>query len=375
GLVKYNPFEFQENNNESKLNISYIRLFYKDTALLNGANLAYNENNISFHYTAICLTNPEKVRYRHKLEGFDQSWSPESKENYTTYSNLPPGRYNFLIRSCNNEGVWNLDSVSFSFTVSQPYWQRWWFILSMFLSVACIVVLIFQIRLNQIRRAQKKETAQEIEISKNELKALRSQMNPHFMFNSLNSIQHFILTHKEDEAVFYLNKFARLMRMILNNSEKSSITIREEVDALTLYLELEQMRFQNKFTYDIKIDEKIDIDYEHVPAMLIQPYCENAILHGLTPKKEPGTLFVEMKLQDRYLICSITDNGIGREKSAELKSHRSKDHKSMGMKITQDRLRLLNNVDQSDLSLQVIDLKDDKGLSLGTKVDIFIPVS
>lgn len=375
GLIRYNPADFTENLTESKLNITSMRLFYKDTLLPENAELDYNQNNISIHYIGICLTNPSKVRYIHKLEGFEKQWSPENAESYTTYSNLPPGHYTFKVKSCNNEGIWNTDPVTFSFTILQPYWQRWWFQLSLIALAVAVIILIFRIRLNQLKRAQRKETEQQIEISKNELKALRAQMNPHFMFNSLNSIQHYIINNKDDEAVFYLNKFAKLMRVILNNSEKPTVTIREELDALKLYIELEQMRFQNKFTYEIKIDDAIDPDYEQVPTMLMQPYIENAILHGLTTRKEPGHLLIEIKLVDKFLLCSITDNGIGRQKSAEMRRNRTKEHKSMGMKITQDRLQLLNTIYQSNLSLKINDLADKDGTALGTKVDIFIPIS
>ncbi len=378
GLIRYNPRQFSENLQETKLNLTNVRLFYKDTLLKNGAELDPNLNNISFHYTAICLTNPEKVKYIHKLEGpnsFEKTWSPESPENYTTYSNLPPGAYTFKVRSCNNAGIWNLDPLSFSFTIKQPYWQRWWFLLSLFIGIICIILLIFRIRLNQVKKDQQKEAEYLIAVSTNELKALRAQMNPHFMFNSLNSIQHYIIANKDDEAVFYLNKFARLMRMILNNSEKASISIREEIDSLKLYLELEQMRFQNKFTWEFVLDEEIDTEYEKIPTMLLQPYIENAILHGLTPKKEMGKLVIEIRYQGKYLVCSIIDNGVGRAFSQELKAGKNREHESMGMKITQDRLRLLNHINQSNLSLKITDLKNHEGLPIGTKVDIFIPVS
>ncbi|MFL5752728.1 MAG: two-component regulator propeller domain-containing protein [Bacteroidia bacterium] len=375
GLIKYNPANFTENLTESRLNITSMRLFYKDTLLPDRSELDYNQNNLSIHYIGICLTNPAKVRYIHKLEGFEKSWSPENAENYTTYSNLPPGRYTFKVKSCNNEGLWNTEPLTFSFVILQPYWQRWWFQLSLIILIVAVIILIFRLRLNQVKREQQKQTEQQIEISKNELKALRAQMNPHFMFNSLNSIQHYIINNKDDEAVFYLNKFAKLMRVILNNSEKPTVTIKEELDALKLYIELEQMRFQNKFTYEIKVDEAIDPDYEQVPTMLMQPYIENAILHGLTTKKEQGHLLIEIKILDKFLLCSITDNGIGRDKSTEMRRNRTKEHKSMGMKITQDRLKLLNTIYQSNLSLKINDLKAKDGLPLGTKVDIFIPIS
>jgi len=374
GLVRYNPEQYTLNDKEAKLNFTGLKLFYSDTTLSNNVSLSHDYNNISFQYSGICLTNPEKVKYIHKLEGFDKYWSPETEENETRYSNLPPGSYTFKVRCCNNENIWN-QPIEFAFTIEKPIYQRWWFILACIGFFVSTIILIFRLRLNQVKRKQQIETEQQIEISKNQLKALRSQMNPHFMFNSLNSIQNFILTNKDDRAVMYLNKFAKLMRMILNNSEKSHITLNEELEAMRLYIELEQMRFQNQFQFKINVSEDIDPDYEQIPTMLIQPYVENAILHGLNPKKEAGLLQIDIRLAGSVMICSIIDNGIGREKSAEMKRNSAKEHKSMGMDITKQRLQILNTMNQSNLSVRINDLKDEKGLPIGTKVDIFIPIT
>jgi sensor histidine kinase YesM len=213
-------------------------------------------------------------------------------------------------------------------------------------------------------------------MSKIELKALRSQMNPHFIFNSLNSIQHYIFHTKSDEAIKYLSKFARLVRIILNNSNKPTVTVGEDLEALKLYLELEQMRFEDKFDYEIIIDPSVDADYDIMPPLLTQPYVENAILHGLNPKPEKGKLTITFSSKNNFLICTITDNGIGREKAAEIKRTMPvSKHKSLGMKITEDRLRILNEVNNSKLSVTITDLKDENGNALGTKVELYVPLN
>ena len=166
------------------------------------------------------------------------------------------------------------------------------------------------------------------------------------------------------------------MRVILNNSEKSLITIREELEYLQLYLDLEEMRFEGKFKTHIDISDDIDIDYFEIPAMLLQPYVENAILHGLTPKEGEGKLEIRMRLKENTLICSVIDNGIGREKAREMRQlSMRKDYKSLGMKITHDRLELINRMNGSHLSLTITDLYKEDGSAAGTRVDIFIPVS
>ncbi|MHB8259037.1 MAG: sensor histidine kinase [Bacteroidia bacterium] len=374
GLVKHNPVKFISNDNEARLSFTGLKLFYDDTILPQNAQLASKLNNIRFDFIGVCLTNPEKVLYIHKLEGFEKSWSPITNQNNVTYGNLPPGNYVFKVRCCNNQGVWSIEPLTFSFSVDAPYYNRWWFILSAITFIVLIIFTVFRVRLNQLKKEQEKESKTQIEIAKNELKALRAQMNPHFLFNSLNSIQHYIVSNKGDEAVFYLNRFAKLMRMILANSEKTTITLNEEINGLKIYIELEQMRFSNLFDFNIRIDETIDADYEQIPSMLLQPYIENAILHGLVPKNGGGILKINFFIKENFLYITIEDNGIGRKKASEIKNQSRKSHDSMGMKITKDRLRLLSNVQQVSYTVTFTDLQDAQNNPLGTRVEIICPI-
>ncbi|MCC6182628.1 MAG: histidine kinase [Bacteroidia bacterium] len=375
GLIKYNPKEFIANDNPSKTSITNIKLGYEDTLLLNNAVLPYSSNKISFNFDGVCLTDPQKVLYTYKLEGYDKEWSPYTDENYAKYDNLPPGQYTFKVKSCNNEGLWNIEPTTFSFIIETPYYKTWWFIVLSSLSLLLVIVALFRFRIYQVKKKQKVEFEKQIEISKAELKALRAQMNPHFVFNSLNSIQHYILNSKEEEAAKYLNKFAKLIRLILNNSEKPTVTINEDMEAITLYLELEKMRFDNKFSYNIKINDSIDGDYDEIPPMLIQPYLENAILHGINPKEGRGHIDLLLTLVNQQFIkISIIDDGIGRKKSMALNSlQASGKHKSMGMKITHERVRIHNLMHQSELSVNITDLYNQQKEPMGTQVDIFIP--
>ncbi len=374
GLIKYSPKEFIENDNLSKTNITTIKLGYADTLLADGSILPYSLNNISFYFDGICLTAPEKVLYSYKLEGYDKDWSPYTDVNNTKYDNLPPGKYTFKVKSCNNEGIWNIEPVTFSFTIKTPFYKTWWFILLCIIGLSGIVIVIFRLRVRQIKKKQQAEFEHLVEVSKAELTALRAQMNPHFVFNALNSIQHYILNSKGDEAVRYLSKFAKLIRLILSNSEKQIVTINEDIEALKLYLELERMRFENKFDYAIHIDSSIDGDYDEIPPMLIQPYLENAILHGINPKDGNGDIDISMKIVNQFIKISIKDDGIGREKSKSVRSLQpAARHKSLGMKITKDRVRILNTIHQSNLNVNITDLYNEKNEAIGTQVDLFIP--
>jgi len=390
GLIHFNPYTLHHNHIESKTTIKNIRIFYNDTALENNSKLPYYLNNISFEFVGICLTNPEKVKYKFKLEGFDKTWSPETKETFARYSNLPAGKYIFKVVSCNNEGLWNKEPATFSFSVHPPFWKTWWFWLSVAVAVVIILFTAIRYRIETIKRIEAEKLSREVQLANNELKALRAQMDPHFIFNSLSSIQSFIMSKDEESALRYLNKFAKLMRMILSNSEKSSVTIREEIDSLKLYLELESLRWENKFEYVIDIDSKVETDFQEIPSMLIQPYVENAIIHGVIPKEgENGKIEINIAQTETHIICTITDNGIGRKKSFEIKSKSvHSPHESMGMKITSERLEVLNKIHprlssakkkdgglDSNLSVNIIDMEDEKGDALGTKVEIFIPIN
>lgn len=374
GLMKFSPKELFINDNLSKTTISTIKLAFADTLLANGSKLDYSNNNITFYFDGISLSDPEKVLYTYKLEGFDKSWSPNTEINYAKYDNLPAGKFTFKVKSCNSDGIWNIEPTTFSFEIKSPFYKTWWFLLSLIILISTFIGVVFRLRLRQIKRKQQLEFEGKVEISKSELKALRAQMNPHFVFNSLNSIQHFILNSKGEEAVKYLSKFAKLIRLILQNSEKTIVTINEDLESIILYLELEKMRFENKFNYTITIHPGVNADYDEIPPMLIQPYLENAILHGINPKDGNGTIEINITIVNQFIKISIKDDGIGRVKSQSIQSlHPSNRHKSLGMKITEDRVRILNSIHHSNLNVNIIDLYDKHQTAIGTQVDVFVP--
>jgi len=203
---------------------------------------------------------------------------------------------------------------------------------------------------------------------------LRQQMNPHFIFNTLNSIQYYMYQHDKLATNNYLTKFSSLMRKVLDNSQHTSVPLRDELDALRLYLELECLRFKDKFEYNIAVDEEIDPILFKVPTMLIQPYVENSICHGLIPMEGKGFVNVDMKLGPKHIICTIEDNGIGREESGERKKNRTVDHNSLGTQITASRLELVNALYGTSLETIYTDLKNEKGEAKGTRVEIHIPI-
>ncbi|MFT4155416.1 histidine kinase [Parafilimonas sp.] len=207
-----------------------------------------------------------------------------------------------------------------------------------------------------------------------EMRALRAQMNPHFIFNCLNSINRYIVKSDQATASLYLTRFAKLIRLILDNSNNQSITLSSELEALKLYIEMESIRFEKQFTYTITIDKEVCSDSLFVPPLIIQPYVENSIWHGLLHKEEAGHLSIHLSISNQALQCRIEDNGIGRQRAMELKSKSVSSKKSLGMKLTEDRLALLNTHVQFDVSVEISDLKHTDGTAAGTRVIIIMPV-
>ena len=208
-----------------------------------------------------------------------------------------------------------------------------------------------------------------------EMQALRAQMNPHFIFNCLNSINRYIVKSDQATASLYLTRFAKLIRLILDNSNSKNITLSNELEALKLYIEMEALRFDKKFSYRITIDQNISPDSVELPPLIIQPYVENAIWHGLLHKDAGGHLLIHISLiNESMLVCEIEDNGVGREKAKEMKSKSATSRKSLGMKLTEDRLALLNKHAELNASIEIKDLVLDNGDAGGTKVILKIPV-
>ncbi len=398
-LSKYNPANLVKNVNEPITNINDVELFYVsvsntpykefvgDWNKIAFMDLPYDQNHLTFDFSAINFSNPDAVRYQWKLEGFDKDWSPVSKNHSILYSNLSAGYYTFLVKACNEDGVWNKEPVKLSFYISAPFWLRWWFIVFVVILVFGMVFYVFKWREQRITakaNEEQKKLQLEKEVVELEQKALRLQMNPHFIFNALNSIQSQIGNDNEQVARYYLAKFSRLMRQILDNSRNATISLEDEVSTLENYLLIEKFCNGDRFDYKIVVDPTIEVDYVKIPPMLLQPFIENAIKHGLkhmdntidsqTGQVKRGEIEVEFKEVNNVLECSVTDNGIGRIKAEELnKFSKETYHKSTALIVTQERLDLLK-LDENILSLEILDLYDEHSNASGTKVILRLPV-
>jgi tetratricopeptide (TPR) repeat protein len=238
------------------------------------------------------------------------------------------------------------------------------------LTIAIGILLLSRSKINSKRRISEMNR----KIAEMTQANLRQQMNPHFIFNTLNSIQYYMYQHDKLATNNYLTKFSSLMRKVLENSQHTHVPIRDELDALNLYLELELIRFKDKFEYMITVDEEIDTLLYKIPTMLIQPFVENSISHGVMPCEYKGLIKIDLKLEDEYLTCVIEDNGIGREAAQEKKRRSESNHNSLGTQIVSSRLDLVNSLYGTSLKTIYTDLKNSKGEPEGTRVEIQIPI-
>ncbi|MEP1461047.1 MAG: histidine kinase [Ekhidna sp.] len=340
-----------------------------DEIISDGIVFEHFENNLKFKIDAQSLRNRNDLTYSYFLDPISARWETnEYVDNKIEYQSLPPGDYTFKVRL--NYKKQPVDEASYAFTIRAPFWQTWWFYVLNAFALVFVTYLFFRKRLiDQKRRADEIN-----QLNESKLSALQSQMNPHFIFNALNSIQEYIILNERKLAGKYLGKFADLMRIYLNYSQAKFISLQQEIEALNLYMELEKLRFEELLSYEIELDDSIEMN-DQIPSLLIQPYVENALKHGLLHKKDNRVLIVKMvKESDDFLVCSIMDNGIGRKRSMEINKKRNPNHKSFATTATQSRLNLINNGLKKSIGVTTEDLYYPDGEPAGTKVELIIPL-
>jgi ligand-binding sensor domain-containing protein len=337
-------------------------------------DLSYEENDLSFDFVALNFIMPEKNQYAYQLTNVDKDWVYCGTRRFVSYTNLDSGEYVFRVKASNNDGVWNEKGAQLRIIIQSPFWQTWWFRGLVLVLVLGLIYMVMQYRIRQVKKQEAQKTAFNKQLAAMEMQALRAQMNPHFIFNSLNSINRFIMKNESEKASDYLAKFSKLIRLILHHSSMPVVTLESELEALQLYLTLESLRFDGQFTFSIQVDKAVEPAYTELPPMIIQPYVENAIWHGLMHKEGGGRITIGWQVEKNVLICTIEDNGIGRKKAAELKSKSATRTKSLGMQITSNRLKLSQLLDGRQPTVLIQDLVDPEGEPAGTSVTVRIPI-
>ena len=303
---------------------------------------------------------PHNVRIR---------WSAPAASDQVTFLNLSPGHYRFVVRPVNLLGQVSAASATVEITIKPAFWQTLWFYLALLLVISFTVFFAVRKRIATIQR----ESGLKNRIAETEMMALRAQMNPHFIFNCMNIIDGLIAGNRKEEAQDFLQKFSRLIRLVLENSQHQLVSLTQEVEMLKLYAELETIRYTNFFTYTFDVDQAlIDGNYK-IPPLLLQPFVENAIVHGLRHKeKSGGLLTVSIRLQKSHILIRIEDNGIGRAKSLELNRENATVHNPTGLRLTHKRIDLLNQMNAGNVSIDIENLSFEE--ETGTRVIIKLPL-
>jgi len=355
-----------------QLFVENIRVNGVTVNLLPGSNVfKYNANNIEFDYCGIDFQSRDQLYYEYRLIGQSDSWVRQNgKISVTQFQGLPSGDYRFECRAFNDKGIVSKNMISLGFSIAKPWWRQWWFLLILLILFTSIVILL--IRYYNIQKRNKEKLESNLRIS--QLTSLKAQMNPHFMFNALNSIQDFILLNDRVSANSFLGKFSDLMRMVLEMSNQTNISLANELKALHLYLELEAIRFEDSMKYSVTTSENLDPTEWELPSMIIQPFVENAIKHGLLHKRSDKKLSINFNrfTESNLLLVTIEDNGVGRREANRISQNRQKQHTSFATGATDERLKLLNKDAKKQIQIKFTDLEDADGNACGTKVEIQI---
>lgn len=355
----------------------YINTIIKgnDTlAVADSIVLDFGDERIRFICEGVSLRNAAKLSFRYKLVGNTDYWiTTQSRE--ITFSNLPPGDYTFILYALNANGIPSLKPMTVHIHVNTPFTKTWWFYALIAAGIIFALYTLWRVRTGAIRKKLAAKSEEENRMSELRLSALRAQMNPHFIFNAINSIQHYILKNDSDKAYGYLAKFSKLIRLVLDQSQSKTITLKQELEILGLYLELEKLRFEMPITVTLNVPTDIDQSGIRLPGMLVQPYVENAIWHGLLPLTDrDGKLTISITEEDHdSLLIVVEDNGVGRGASGN--SQKDPERRSYGMLITSERLKLMGRSDFNVNRVAIVDLTDDNGRPSGTRVEITISLT
>jgi ligand-binding sensor domain-containing protein len=387
GIASFQPEQLTGTETTPVIYISGIRQIKKNEALTDNAGVQFPQtkefshlnNSLNFNFAALDYANQENIRYYYMLEGLDTNWRNSSSQRSVSFQNLSPGKYTFRVKALNSKGIWSRNEAAFAFRIIPPFWKTWWFISLLVVTIVSLLAFGINRRIHFIKNREAKTREKELEVMRlnkdlatSQLTTLRMQMNPHFIFNALNSVQHYILQGNVVEANKYLAKFSKLQREILHCSDQQFITLEKEIEILNWFLELEQYRFGESFTYQINKSDEIEPEELKIPPMVLQPFVENAIWHGLMPRQTGRVLTIYFDLfSEDILQVTLRDNGIGRAASSRLKQNEGvykKNYESRGMSMVQDRLKLLQKQYDKPFDATVSDITDVQGNVQGTQV-------
>jgi ligand-binding sensor domain-containing protein len=355
------------NDSSRKIFISCNIAGGEERPVQDGISLLHTENNLNFYLSFPYYQGMNKINYEYRLD--DGQWT--STSNPTIYlSGIGSGQHRFYARAKINDAQKSNGETIFAFTIKKHFYEKWWFLL---VAIVLLQFLVFRIINHFNKKSKEKKLAlqmQQADYASLKQQAFTSLMNPHFIFNALNSVQHYINKQDRQLANKYLSNFATLIRRSFEAAQKSFVTLEEELETMRLYLELEKMRFTDKFEYRITVSKEAEDEDWMLPSMMLQPFLENAVLHGLMQLNEKGLLAINVTAENNCLQIIITDNGIGIEKSKALRSGAK--HNSKGMQLIKERLELLSKLSKEPITLSITQA-DPASENPGAKIILTIP--
>ena len=369
GILSFYPENVNLKLEAPIISLDKVLVNNSEVELNDTINLEYDQNNIKIFYKGISFRGPDIVRYRYLLMPEIDEIVP-TNDPYVDFPGLEPGTYTFFVNAGYKNSIWSENPARMVIRINSHYTNSWWFILIIIIAGLLIALIFIYLVISYYKKREDKR----LRLLRVENRYFRSQLNPHFIFNSLVAIQGFIYKSKREEAANYLSKFAKLVRYLMSTNEHEFVPLSRDLVFINNFLNIQQLRFDNKFEYVINIDENIDTELILIPPMMAQPFIENAIEHGFQHKEGKGFLKIEFMLEDDYLLIIIEDDGIGREKSKQMNIKREEKTRTHSTVIMQERINLLNKTLKRKVTIQIIDLIDESGIAAGTKVLMYYPV-
>lgn len=352
-LISFNPDSFEKDHCPPSFFIERLDIAGEQTIFhpQGTISIPYNQNSFVVNLAAVNFEDAHRQQfaYRFVKEG-EETWQQTGSQRNIIFNNLPPGIHRLQLKIFIKNNSWREQIRELTIRINPPFWQTWWFILSAIMLLVSATWLLVRARIRNI----KQKAAINTQLAELEMKGLHAQMNPHFIFNCLNSIKEMILQNEKKHASRYLSKFAQLIRINLEQSRQTFITVRQCIDQLQLYLDMERIRL-DRFVYNISISEELEVDLIQMSPMLMQPLVENAIWHGLHPLQGEKELWIRFYSAGPNLICEVEDNGIGIVRSKQQKLEQRPDHQSFGLSNVRERLNVLNEKYKMKCSLAIID--------------------
>lgn len=380
GVDYFHPSQLRANPTQPLMLLSSLAINHKKKLSLydlkksdGKLELTYNEDLIEIEIAGVHFSNQNEVRYEYRMDGIDDDWVDLGQQRNILFSGLKPGDYVFRARAMSGDQVWTEKELSIPIHIKPPFYGTTWFRIMIGSLILGTLIFIIKTRERSIKKKEKQEAEVNRKITELEKRALQAQMNPHFIYNSMNSIQQFMIVHDVEGAMKYLTKFSRILRTVLNISSQSRIPLSDEIKLIEDYLELENMRFPNKFAYTINVSPDINIHTAEIPPFFIQPQVENAVRHGLLKKTGQGFLKIDIDGEGPYLHITVEDNGVGREAAKRAKYQDTAVRESKGLSIVEERLAYLHSGNGYN-PFRIVDLFDSSNEAAGTRVEITLPL-